>query len=98
MAGGMTSRTMTYPRMPNSRSSGSDNFNIGLLLPSAYNAQFSGCAEASHARRRPTMAAPRLRRAHDDISRSAATVGYAPEHSMRQTVLHIPYILVATPK
>src|SRR5215510_14792987 len=29
MAAGMTSRTMTYPQMPNSRSSGSDNFNTG---------------------------------------------------------------------
>src|SRR5262245_28772758 len=37
MAGGMTSRTTTYPSIPNSRSSGSDSFHIGPLLPSAYN-------------------------------------------------------------
>src|SRR5262245_17208750 len=37
MAGEMTSRTTTYPWMPNSRSSGSDNFHIGRILPSAYN-------------------------------------------------------------
>lgn len=37
------------------------------------NVQFSGRAEARHARRRRTMATPRLRRARDAVSRSAAT-------------------------
>jgi hypothetical protein len=44
-----------------------------LNSPLPANVQFSGRATTCHARRRRTMATPRLRRAGEDVSRFAAT-------------------------
>jgi hypothetical protein len=64
---------------------------LSLVSP---NVQFSGRAPTCHARRRRTMATPRLRRARDAVTRCVATaltddlviLGVGPDPEPRDTV------------